>query len=681
MNSLPLLTVPDKKDLWANIPIYSFNNTFNQQNFIISYMHPEMPYKSLVVCYQVGMGKTYASACLAQLYIELGYRILYLSNSLNSINGFDIEYNKVATDARMKKFRDKIDRMTFTKFFNNLTKHHVPNKKYGLIILDEVHNLREDATRYEPIIDCLKNNMKLSKLLIISATPMIDSENELNSILGIGEENGKIVFSELQLPKHSLPNTPTFIHTPTFPTTPLTPFSGKPQFSDEPNVKIEYQSANTKMVESECLFLSEMKGLQLTEYNKITEDTVHMQQRQASISCSDKYDPTISLEDQSSKLNAIFGFGGVGIPEHQITVIFCFYVTRGINFVASVLEHNGWSRWISPSINNPLPKQYKGKTYAIIDGQTPHHVFVQTLRTFNSIGNMNGQLINVLLGSSVMNESLTLHRVRNVHILSPFWNFGQIEQSLGRVVRYGSHTGLPYIQWTVKVYLHAAYYKNGTALKGVDLDMWKTATKKRERITETLESAKHGNVIPPTTTEKVSRSTIDCALVSLPLVDNRFRFKIDDFIWDLSDCFEHNKFKISWCRINLDLAKGYSLKSHTCVVGKPPQNIIVYTPETFFQHRKSRNPPQSPRLPKTPLPEVVAWRSAVDDQIRITNLWGDFTHTQKSRSRGKIINNMNVNELKAISKTLGTPEYSATKLLDVFKSLGLFIENQIIIVK
>lgn len=32
--------------------------------------------------------------------------------------------------------------------------------------------------------------------------------------------------------------------------------------------------------------------------------------------------------------------------------------------------------------------------------------------------------------SSVLSESITLFRVRELHILSPFWNYGQIEQSI-----------------------------------------------------------------------------------------------------------------------------------------------------------------------------------------------------------------------------------------------------------
>lgn len=117
---------------------YGFVNTFKDQNYIISYLHPKNPYRSLIICYEVGLGKTYASACLAHIYLTEGYKVLYLSNSLNSINNFKVEYNKVILDSRFKSLEKNINLMTFTKFYRL---KEIGN--YGLVILDEAHNLRK----------------------------------------------------------------------------------------------------------------------------------------------------------------------------------------------------------------------------------------------------------------------------------------------------------------------------------------------------------------------------------------------------------------------------------------------------------------------------------------------------------------------------------------------------------
>lgn len=101
-----------------SIEQYGFINTFPNQNYILSYLHPYNPYSSLIVCYDVGLGKTYAAACLAHMYLDSGFKVLYLSNSLNSIDNFSNEYEKVVLDSRLNSLKKNITIKSFSKFYN-----------------------------------------------------------------------------------------------------------------------------------------------------------------------------------------------------------------------------------------------------------------------------------------------------------------------------------------------------------------------------------------------------------------------------------------------------------------------------------------------------------------------------------------------------------------------------------
>jgi hypothetical protein len=58
---------------------------------------------------------------------------------------------------------------------------------------------------------------------------------------------------------------------------------------------------------------------------------------------------------------------------------------------------------------------------------------------FNNIANKEGKNIKLVLGSKVMNEGLSLFNVRTAHILDVYFNFGRVDQVVGRAIRWCSH--------------------------------------------------------------------------------------------------------------------------------------------------------------------------------------------------------------------------------------------------
>jgi hypothetical protein len=60
-------------------------------------------------------------------------------------------------------------------------------------------------------------------------------------------------------------------------------------------------------------------------------------------------------------------------------------------------------------------------------------------KIFNDVNNKNGKNIKLVLGTKVMNEGITLHNVKEVHILDTHYNLGRVIQVIGRAIRYCVH--------------------------------------------------------------------------------------------------------------------------------------------------------------------------------------------------------------------------------------------------
>lgn len=58
---------------------------------------------------------------------------------------------------------------------------------------------------------------------------------------------------------------------------------------------------------------------------------------------------------------------------------------------------------------------------------------------FNNIENKEGKFLKIILGSRVMNEGITLENTSEVHILDVYYNFGRVEQVIGRAIRQCKH--------------------------------------------------------------------------------------------------------------------------------------------------------------------------------------------------------------------------------------------------
>lgn len=116
--------------------------------------------------------------------------------------------------------------------------------------------------------------------------------------------------------------------------------------------------------------------------------------------------------------------------------------------------------------------QFRPATFMIITGKStddaeevlPEESMLTINNVFNNINNVDGKNIKFILGSKVINEGVSLSNVSEVHILDVYFNFGRVDQVVGRAIRRCSHYRVtseanPYPE--VHVYKYAVSLENG----------------------------------------------------------------------------------------------------------------------------------------------------------------------------------------------------------------------------
>ena len=99
-------------------------------------------------------------------------------------------------------------------------------------------------------------------------------------------------------------------------------------------------------------------------------------------------------------------------------------------------------------------------------------------RIFNDVMNKQGKTIKLVLGTKVMNEGITLHNIKDIHVLDTHYNLGRVIQVIGRAVRYCVHYDLmtednPYPE--VNVY---KYVVNLSDKISTEIELYRKAEKK-----------------------------------------------------------------------------------------------------------------------------------------------------------------------------------------------------------
>ncbi len=185
-----------------------------------------------------------------------------------------------------------------------------------------------------------------------------------------------------------------------------------------------------------------------------------------------------------------------------IVFVYSNYYPSGIKPLAIALEHIGFSKYNAPNItegNITVSNKVGNKrpSYVVISRNndlSPNND--REIDIVKSKDNADGSVIKVVIASQIASEGIDFKRIREVHILEPWYNLNRSEQIIGRAVRTCSHIDMPKEKRNVTIYFHACQYDKNE--ESIDLRTYRIAEKKQRKITEV---------------EKVLKETsIDCNL-------------------------------------------------------------------------------------------------------------------------------------------------------------------------
>jgi hypothetical protein len=166
-----------------------------------------------------------------------------------------------------------------------------------------------------------------------------------------------------------------------------------------------------------------------------------------------------------------------------IVFIFSQFISHGIKSLALALEENGFNRINSNNENQNFLFESEDKprfcahhlkyvselksaekpnfqqaNYIYLDGNTDKGELSKLVRMQRHENNKNGEKIKVILGSSVVEQGISLYCVREVHVLDPWHHLNKLEQAVGRASRQKSHFNLLPNKRNMTLYIHISSF-------------------------------------------------------------------------------------------------------------------------------------------------------------------------------------------------------------------------------
>ena len=95
----------------------------------------------------------------------------------------------------------------------------------------------------------------------------------------------------------------------------------------------------------------------------------------------------------------------------------------------------------------------------------------QLIDVINNSNNKYGEEVKVVIGTRTVGEGLDFKRIRQIHILEPWYNLSRIQQIVGRGIRFCSHADLPSEERNVEIFLYVSYPPNNASKKEKETEM------------------------------------------------------------------------------------------------------------------------------------------------------------------------------------------------------------------
>lgn len=365
---------------------------------------------SILLWFSLGSGKTITSLamanCLMELYPNKHVMIITPSSLVST-------FEKEAKRLKFKWAEDptKLFIESYTIFINKAgQKKHL--MKDTILIIDEAQGLNgENSVRFKKIFGYSK---KAFKLILLSATPVKNSPQEISNILSFLNRE---LISRYRV--EGLFNNPD-------------PESRRREFEKLLKCKVSYYDKKDHLTPSKVSDYPEVeyktKRFKMTkdyylEYYKIQENIKH----------------EIPELFQNVKNLTVF-LNGIRRAVNSTT-----YVSPKVTFTLKVIKKSidqnkkilVYSNWLDAGVN--IIQQF------LTEYKIPFSMIVGNMKKDkkdSNIADYNTGKTKIILISSSGGEGISLKGTRNIIIMEPHWNDAKIEQIIGRGIRYKSHAHL-----------------------------------------------------------------------------------------------------------------------------------------------------------------------------------------------------------------------------------------------
>jgi len=162
--------------------------------------------------------------------------------------------------------------------------------------------------------------------------------------------------------------------------------------------------------------------------------------------------------------------------EGKVFIYHKYIHKSGVLMIETILKHNGYIHYEEPANDNSICLKCKKKMkehnkkkdnhefipirYVTITSLNEANARKNIINLFNNPNNTDGSIINIIIGSQVVEEGIELKSVNNLLVMSLPTNIATFIQVIGRCIRTNSHILLPPDKQYVKIYIFVTSYTN-----------------------------------------------------------------------------------------------------------------------------------------------------------------------------------------------------------------------------
>jgi superfamily II DNA or RNA helicase len=464
------------------------------QLFVSNFINPKTNYKGLLLYHKIGAGKTCAAVQIAEQFkakrkiimvcpaslVSNFYKELrsectsntYINNveraELKNLDPSSLEYKKM-----INSINERIDEYyqiySYNKFVDLIQNHKIKLDN-TLLIIDEVQNIvSEHGTYYQIIMGAIHKAPDNFRIVIMSATPIFDKPMELGLTINLLRPKIPLAigtkFNDLYI-NYKISNNKPYYDISNANDLRLklngliSYYQGAPSYVFPERIQkivkcpmSKYQYECYKVVQEREGEINKLDLLKLPNNFFIGSRIISniafpskLVNKSGLDALTKRMMDLENLKTYSTKYYYLMKY--VLKSSGTIFIYSNFREYGGLTSLIKILEHYKFQNFLDVG-----PGKFR---YGVWSGDESQNDKERLRDIFNSKENFNGSKIKIILGSPAIKEGVSLLRVRQVHIIEPYWNMSRLEQVIGRAIRFCSHKDVELEKRRVKVYIYIA---------------------------------------------------------------------------------------------------------------------------------------------------------------------------------------------------------------------------------